>query len=81
MTVIQPSATDWLQIIRGEFEELPPLCLTKPQVQRLWDLDARTCDALLDTLVRDKFLERTSNGAYARVYEAGADASRRARMD
>ena len=71
MSAIQPSTTDWLQIIRGEFEELPQLCLTKPQVQRLWDLDSRTCDALLDALVRTQFLKRTSNGTYARERSGG----------
>jgi hypothetical protein len=61
------SVADWLQIIRGEFQEIPGLHLTKPQIQRLWGLDAVMCDALLDALVNVRFLRRTDKGGYARV--------------
>jgi hypothetical protein len=67
MTSIQTAVVRWLPIVRGEFRELPGLHLTKPQVQRLWGLDPRTCDALLETLVDGRFLRRTRNGAYARA--------------
>ena len=67
MSAVQTTVADWLQIIRGEFQEIPGLCLTKPQVQRLWGLDPPTCDALLDALVEARFLERTRAGAYART--------------
>ena len=67
MDVVQTTAADWLQIIRGEYSEIPGLHLTKKQVQRLWGLDAATCDALLETLVGGRFLRRTQNGAYARA--------------
>ena len=61
------TVADWLQIIRGEYVESPGLHLTKPQVQRLWGLDALTCDALLATLVNVRFLRRTHDGMYARI--------------
>jgi hypothetical protein len=48
--VVREAVRDWLQIIQGEYLEMPGLQLTKPQVQRLWGLDPATCDALLDTL-------------------------------
>ena len=67
MNAVQPSVVDWLQIIRGEFQEIPGLHLTKPQVRRLWGLDPLTCDALLEALVENGFLKRTLNGSYARV--------------
>ena len=67
MSPVETTVAEWLQIIRGEFHEVPGLCLTKPQVQRLWGLDLPTCDALLDALVDARFLERTRTGAYARV--------------
>ena len=67
MDAVQTTASDWLQIIRGEYSEIPGLHLTKKQVQRLWGLDAATCDALLETLVGGRFLRRTQNGAYARA--------------
>jgi len=67
MSSISPTVDQWLQIIRGEFQEVPGLHLTKPQVRRLWGLDPPTCEALLDALVDGKFLKRTHNGAYARA--------------
>ena len=67
MSAIQTAVNQWLPIVRGEFQEVPGLHLTKPQVQRLWGLDPPTCDALLATLVDGRFLKRTFRGAYARI--------------
>jgi hypothetical protein len=41
----QTSATQLLRVIQAEYLEIPGLHLTQPQVQRLWSLDAHTCDA------------------------------------
>jgi hypothetical protein len=59
--------TDWLQLIRCEYLEIPGLCLTMPQVQRLWGLDPVTSETLLAALVDVKFLRRTRQGAYVRA--------------
>ena len=67
MTATEPSVMEWSQIVRGEFQEMPGLHLTKPQAQRLWGLDATTCESLLESLVAAKFLKRTPHGQYARV--------------
>jgi hypothetical protein len=67
MDALQTTVADWLQIIRGEYSEIPGLQLTRKQVQRLWGLDPLTCDALLETLVDVRFLRRTENGSYARA--------------
>ena len=58
---------DWLRLIRAEYLEVPGLCLTKPQVQRLWGLDPVTSETLLASLVDVKFLRRTRQGAYVRA--------------
>jgi hypothetical protein len=58
---------DWLQLIRSEYLEIPGLHLTRSQVQRLWGLDAPTCDALLAALIEGRFLRRTDAGAYVRA--------------
>ncbi len=55
---------EWLPIICGEYLEMPGLHLTKPQMQRLWGLDAATCDALLDALEAARFLRRTDHDGY-----------------
>jgi hypothetical protein len=72
MAVYETTITDWIQIVRAEYDEMPGLHLTREQVRRLWSLDAPTCDALLEALVQAQFLRRTSNDAYVR-----ADSSRR----
>jgi len=58
---------DWLQLIRAEYHEIPGLHLTKPQVQRLWNLDAPTCDWLLEALEAARFLRRTHAGGYIKA--------------
>jgi hypothetical protein len=50
--------------IRAEFLEMPGLCLTMEQAQRLWCLDRRTCEALLTSLIDSRFLRRTSRGLF-----------------
>jgi hypothetical protein len=45
--------------VRGEFMEMPGLCLSLPQAQRLWGLDAPRCQAVLDALVERGVLSRT----------------------
>jgi hypothetical protein len=59
-----------LRRVQGEFLEMPGLRLTPAQARRLWGLDATSCDALLGTLVNEKFLFRTRDGAFMRVEHA-----------
>jgi hypothetical protein len=66
MDALQMSISEWLQIIKGEFQEIPGLTLTRAQFQRLWGLDAATCDAVLDALIGVRFLKMTNHGAYTR---------------
>jgi hypothetical protein len=56
--------TDWVQLIRAEYLEIPGLSLTMSQVQRLWGLDLVTSEAVLAALVDVKFLRRTGRDAY-----------------
>ena len=58
---------DWLQLIRAEYLESPGLSLTKRQVQRLWNLDHVTTEAVLTALVDMNFLRCTSRQAYVRA--------------
>lgn len=50
--------------IRAEFLEMPGLCLTIEQAQRLWCLEARMCEALLTSLIDSRFLHRTDRGLF-----------------
>jgi hypothetical protein len=56
--------SEWLQRIRGEYQEIPGLSLNKEQMQKLWGLDAIVCDALVDALVAARVLRPTARGAY-----------------
>lgn len=53
--------------IRGEFLEMPGLCLTAHQAARLWAVDRGTSERVLDSLVSTGFLARTRDGAYLRT--------------
>ena len=67
MLVSAHAQSDWLKLIRAEYEELPGMCLTKAQVQRLWGLDSTTCDTLLDQLVKSGFLKQTRGSEFVRA--------------
>jgi hypothetical protein len=49
---------------RAEFLEMPGLCLTLEQAQRLWGLEPRACEALLNSLIDSRFLRRTDRGLF-----------------
>jgi len=65
-----------LERVCGEFLEMPGLCLTCKQAQRLWGLDEPTCRELLDYLVDAKFLRPAGHGMYARTSDGAAEYSR-----
>jgi hypothetical protein len=67
MSPTEATVADWLQIIRGEFAEVPGLHLTKRQFQRLWGLDGDTCDTVLNVLIDSNFLRHTPDDAYVRA--------------
>jgi hypothetical protein len=56
-----------LRRIRGEYLEMPGLRLTTAQAQRLWNLDPRTCEELLGSLVASRFLAKTRDGSFVRA--------------
>ena len=63
------------QIVRGEYLDVPGLCLTRSQVQRLWGLDEAMCERVLVALMQAHFLRRTSEDRFVRdssaVYGGG----------
>jgi hypothetical protein len=58
---------DVLKRVQGEFVEMPGLCLTAAQAQRLWGLDRELCERLLEALVETKFLAQRRDGTFSRV--------------
>lgn len=62
--IAEPSVTDLLRLVQAEYREIPGLQLTRPQVQRLWGIDAHVCDTMLDALVSARYLRRNHRDAY-----------------
>jgi hypothetical protein len=65
-----------LERIRGEYLEMPGLCLTLQQAQRLFGIERLACQEVLDALIEMKFLRLTAKGTYSRL-ASGADLLRR----
>ena len=57
---------DVLNRIEGEYYEMPGMCVTPPQAQRLWGLDSTTCELVLTTLVERGVVRRTHRGMYVK---------------
>lgn len=65
-TIDSADVGDLIQMVKAEYLEMPGLCLTLCQAQRLWNLDRETCAAVLDRLVEIRFLTRSKAGIYGR---------------
>lgn len=63
MGYIRSPQEETLRRVRAEFLEMPGLKLTVPQAQRLWGVDQRTCEAVIEELTATRFLARTRDGA------------------
>ena len=52
--------------VRAEYDEMPGLCVTLSQAQRLWAVDRETCENVLRALIARGFLRMTTKGRYVR---------------
>ena len=52
--------------VRGEFEEMPCLRVTREQARVLFGLPGQICEWVLTCLQRDGYLDRTPRGEYLR---------------
>ena len=57
---------DVLNRIEGEYNEMPGMCVSRPQAQRLWGLDSTTCELVLTTLLERGVVRRTARGLYVK---------------
>ena len=57
----------WRERIRAEYSDMPGIQLTIRQISQLWNVDVRTCGAVLHALVKEGFLMRNVNETYARA--------------
>jgi len=56
-----------LRRVKSEFAEMPGLQLTVNQAERLWHIDPRTCERVLERLVERQYLVRHADGRYGRI--------------
>jgi hypothetical protein len=57
----------WLQLVKTEFNELPGMHLTKPQIGRLFGLNPETCDAVVNALEQVDFLRCTPSNGFVKA--------------
>jgi len=62
-------------VVRAEYLEMPGLRLTKPQVQRLWNLDPQMCETVVSDLVSMGFLRHTPDGGYVLAARASSSSA------
>jgi hypothetical protein len=53
--------------VQAEYAEMPGLCVTLVQAQRLLAVDEPTCAAVFRALIKRGVLRRTAQGRYVRV--------------
>lgn len=53
--------------VRSEFLEMPGLTLTPAQAARLWGLDPKSCQYVINALVDSTFLRWTPSGTVVRA--------------
>jgi hypothetical protein len=60
----EPPRARLVIMIEATYREMPGLCLHLNQAARLFGLRERTCQVVLDDLVRDGRLRRAADGQY-----------------
>ena len=61
-----PALDAVLRRVEGEYHEMPGMCVTRKQAQRLWGLDSTTCELVLTTLLERGVVRRTSRGMFVK---------------
>ena len=61
---------DLVRRVRGEFREMPGMCVTLTQASRLWTPDQEACTRVLGALVAARFLELDRTGRYRKAHGA-----------
>ncbi len=71
MTTLTSACADpMLRTIRAAFEDMPRMHLTRQQFRRLWNLDRRECERMVDDLIAEGFLDEDFSG---RLYMTGGN--------
>ena len=71
---------DLLQRVREEYRDAPSLRLTPSQAQRLFRVEPVMCVAMLEALLKENFLFRSSDGLFAQSIVPSGDRTERAEV-
>ena len=69
-TALREATEDIIQTIRGEFNEMPGMRLTRDQFCRLWHLDGKAAERVIRSLTTSGFLRRDDENRYGRAIDA-----------
>jgi hypothetical protein len=58
---------DVIERVRSEYLEMPGMRLTPQQLQRLCGIGPSLCDAVLESMVKSRFLAPRPDGTYVRA--------------
>jgi hypothetical protein len=56
-----------IEIVTAEYAEMPGLCVTPAQAQRLWAMDRATCDEVFRRLIATGVVRKTKKGTLVRA--------------
>jgi hypothetical protein len=56
-----------MEQVQAEYAEMPGLCVTLSQAQRLWAADQQTCEEVFRRLIGSGVLRMTSKGRFLRA--------------
>jgi hypothetical protein len=56
-----------MEQVQAEYAEMPGLCVTLSQAQRLWAVDQATCEEVFSRLICRGVLRRTITGEFVRA--------------
>ena len=56
-----------MEQVQAEYAEMPGLCVTLSQAQRLWAVDQATCEEVFSRLISRGVLRRTIQGEFVRA--------------
>jgi hypothetical protein len=68
-TVLRDAAEEIINTIRGEFNEMPGMKLTRDQICRLWHLESTQADRLIRSLTTSGFLQKDRDNRYGRAID------------
>lgn len=66
-STLDQSIRTLMERVQAEYAEMPGLCVTLSQAQRLWTVDRATCEEAFSRLISRGVLRRTSKGRFIRA--------------